>query len=99
VGGIVVRDLSCVVSNYRSTKTLDQYCKEQGVVGAHTLLARAPVPALSVRAHLCPHMTLRLGALLRCWCPVCSKPQGLSVCIRYRPAILLNLHICGLASS
>ncbi len=48
VGGIVVRDLSCVVSNYRSTKTLDQYCKEQGVVGADTLSACAPVCGLSV---------------------------------------------------
>jgi len=47
-GGIVVRDLSCVVSNYRSTKTLDQYCKEQGVVGADTLSACAPVCGLSV---------------------------------------------------
>ena len=34
LGGIIVRDLSCVVSNYRSQKTLDQYCKEQGVLGA-----------------------------------------------------------------
>ena len=33
LGGIIVRDLSCVVSNYRSQKTLDQYCKEQGVLG------------------------------------------------------------------
>ena len=38
LGGIIVRDLSCVVSNYRSQKTLDQYCKEQGVLGALPLL-------------------------------------------------------------
>ena len=28
-GGIVVRDYSCIVSNYRSQKSLDQYLKEQ----------------------------------------------------------------------
>eukprot|EP01025_Chloroclados_australasicus_P038754 TRINITY_DN4003_c0_g2_i1.p1 TRINITY_DN4003_c0_g2~~TRINITY_DN4003_c0_g2_i1.p1 ORF type:complete len:433 (-),score=51.25 TRINITY_DN4003_c0_g2_i1:457-1755(-) len=31
--GIIIRDLSCIVSNYRSTMTLDEYCKEQGVIG------------------------------------------------------------------
>ena len=39
LGGIIVRDLSCVVSNYRSQKTLDQYCKEQGVLGACFVMA------------------------------------------------------------
>lgn len=29
LGGVIVRDLSCVVSNYRSKQTLDEYCKEQ----------------------------------------------------------------------
>lgn len=29
LGGIVVRDYSCIVSNYRSQKTLDEYLKEQ----------------------------------------------------------------------
>lgn len=46
LGGVIVRDLSCVVSNYRSTKTLDQYCKEQGVLGAcpvHCCACAAPV--------------------------------------------------------
>ncbi len=29
LAGIVVRDLSVTVSNYRSTMTLDEYCKQQ----------------------------------------------------------------------
>ena len=33
LSGIIIRDLSCIVSNYRSTKTLDQYLKEQNVLG------------------------------------------------------------------
>jgi carbamoyl-phosphate synthase small subunit len=33
LGAIIVRDLSSVVSNYRSQKSLDQYCKEQNVIG------------------------------------------------------------------
>jgi hypothetical protein len=33
LGAIVVRDLSCVVSNYRSQKSLQQYCEEQNVIG------------------------------------------------------------------
>lgn len=33
LSGIIIRDLSTVVSNYRSSKTLDEYLKEQGVLG------------------------------------------------------------------
>ena len=33
LSGIIIRDLSCTVSNYRSTKTLDEYLKEQNVLG------------------------------------------------------------------
>lgn len=33
LSGIIVRDLSISVSNYRSTRTLDDFCKEQGVAG------------------------------------------------------------------
>lgn len=29
LGGVIVRDLSCVVSNYRSKMSLDEYLKEQ----------------------------------------------------------------------
>ena len=36
LSGIIIRDLSCTVSNYRSTKTLDQYLKEQNVLGEHS---------------------------------------------------------------
>ena len=35
LSGIIIRDLSCTVSNYRSTKTLDEYLKEQNVLGEH----------------------------------------------------------------
>ncbi|KIZ03375.1 carbamoyl-phosphate synthase small subunit [Monoraphidium neglectum] len=41
LGGIIVRDLSCVVSNYRSVKTVDQYCKEQNVIGISDLDTRS----------------------------------------------------------
>lgn len=41
LGAIIVRDLSIVVSNYRSVKSLDQYCKEQGVMGIAELDTRA----------------------------------------------------------
>ena len=35
LGGVIVRDLSCVVSNYRSTQSLDEYLKEQVSYLAH----------------------------------------------------------------
>lgn len=41
LGAIIVRDSSCVVSNYRSSMTLDQYCKEQGVMGISNIDTRA----------------------------------------------------------
>ncbi len=37
LGGIIIRDLAASVSNYRSTKTLDAYLKEQGVLGKPAL--------------------------------------------------------------
>ncbi len=37
LGGIIVRDLSPIVSNYRSVMTLDEYLKKQGVVGKHLM--------------------------------------------------------------
>ncbi|KAF5836604.1 carbamoyl-phosphate synthase [Dunaliella salina] len=33
LAGIVVRDLSVAVSNYRATMSLDEYCKQQGTMG------------------------------------------------------------------
>lgn len=33
LSGIIVRDLSITVSNYRATKSLDEFCKEQDVAG------------------------------------------------------------------
>ena len=41
LGGIIVRDLSCVVSNYRSVTTLDEYCKKRGVLGISNVDTRA----------------------------------------------------------
>jgi carbamoyl-phosphate synthase small subunit len=46
LGAIIVRDNSVVVSNYRSVKTLDEYCKEQGVMGISDLDTRALTKAL-----------------------------------------------------
>ena len=39
--GIIVRDLSAVVSNYRSTMTLDEYLKKQNVRGIANVDTRA----------------------------------------------------------
>lgn len=39
--GIIVRDLSCVVSNYRSKLTLDEYLKKQKVPGIANVDTRA----------------------------------------------------------
>lgn len=39
--GIIVRNLSRTVSNYRATSTLDAYCKENDVVGISELDTRA----------------------------------------------------------
>ena len=33
LAGIIVRDRSISVSNYRATKTLDEFCKAQDVIG------------------------------------------------------------------
>ncbi|CAL8464336.1 g3871 [Coccomyxa elongata] len=41
LGGIIIRDLSASVSNYRSTKTVDEYLKEQGVLGIADVDTRA----------------------------------------------------------
>lgn len=41
LSGIIVRDLSCVVSNYRSTMSLAEYCKQQGVLGIADVDTRA----------------------------------------------------------
>ena len=41
LNGIIVRDLACTVSNYRSSMTLDQYLKKQGKVGIANVDTRA----------------------------------------------------------
>ncbi|KAK9804592.1 hypothetical protein WJX73_004577 [Symbiochloris irregularis] len=41
LSGIVVRDLSCIVSNYRSAMSLAEYCKQQGVLGIADVDTRA----------------------------------------------------------
>eukprot|EP00884_Botryococcus_braunii_P023075 jgi/Botrbrau1/9451/Bobra.0252s0072.1 len=46
LGGIIVRDLSPVVSNYRSVMTLDEYLKKEGVVGIANVDTRAITRAL-----------------------------------------------------
>lgn len=45
-GAIIVRDLSVVVSNYRSKMSLDEYCKQQGVIGIANVDTRALTKAL-----------------------------------------------------
>lgn len=46
LGAIIVRDLSITVSNYRSTMNLDEYCKQQGVMGISDIDTRALTKAL-----------------------------------------------------
>ncbi|GIL52863.1 hypothetical protein Vafri_8635 [Volvox africanus] len=41
LGAIIVRDLSCVVSNYRSKMSLDAYCKKENVIGLANVDTRA----------------------------------------------------------
>jgi len=48
LGGIIVRDLSMRVSNYRSTMTLDDYCKAQKVLGISDVDTRAITRRLRV---------------------------------------------------
>eukprot|EP00798_Chlamydomonas_sp_ICE-L_P008879 gene8879-3759_t len=44
--GIIVRDLSLAVSNYRSKQTLDTYCKKNNVIGIAGIDTRALTKAL-----------------------------------------------------
>ena len=46
LGAIIVRDLSLAVSNYRSRITLDEYCKQQGVMGIAGIDTRTLTKAL-----------------------------------------------------
>ena len=46
LGGIIIRDLSLTVSNYRSRISLDEYCKQQGVVGIAGIDTRSLTKAL-----------------------------------------------------
>lgn len=41
LSGIIVRDLSCVVSNYRSKHSLDEYLRAQKVPGIANVDTRA----------------------------------------------------------
>ncbi|KAG2426313.1 hypothetical protein HXX76_013070 [Chlamydomonas incerta] len=41
LGAIIVRDLSVIVSNYRSRMSLDEYCKKENVIGIANLDTRA----------------------------------------------------------
>ena len=40
LSGIIIRDYSNTVSNYRSAKPLSQYLEEQGVLGALFIFSR-----------------------------------------------------------
>ena len=48
LGGVIVRDLSLIVSNYRSNMSLDAYCKEQKVMGIANVDTRAITRRLRV---------------------------------------------------
>ncbi|GAB4817809.1 hypothetical protein N2152v2_004855 [Parachlorella kessleri] len=48
LGGVIVRDLSCVVSNYRANMTLDEYLKQQKVLGIANVDTRAITRRLRV---------------------------------------------------
>jgi carbamoyl-phosphate synthase small subunit len=46
LGAIIVRDLSLTVSNYRSRIALDEYCKQQNVIGIAGVDTRSLTKAL-----------------------------------------------------
>eukprot|EP00887_Chlorella_sp_A99_P005426 scaffold1.g5426.t1 len=48
LGAVIVRDLSCVVSNYRANTTLDEYLKQQKVLGIAGVDTRAITRRLRV---------------------------------------------------
>ncbi|PSC68830.1 carbamoyl-phosphate synthase S chain [Micractinium conductrix] len=48
LGGVIARDLSCVVSNYRANMSLDEYLKEQKVMGIAGVDTRAITRRLRV---------------------------------------------------
>lgn len=48
LGGVIVRDLSLSVSNYRSNMSLDEYCKSQKVMGIANVDTRAITRRLRV---------------------------------------------------
>lgn len=45
LSGIIIRDYSNTVSNYRSAKPLSQYLEEQGVMGASPVVHWQSMPA------------------------------------------------------
>lgn len=48
LGGVIIRDLSCKVSNYRANLTLDEYLKQQKVMGIANVDTRAITRRLRV---------------------------------------------------
>lgn len=64
LGAVIVRDLSMKVSNYRSVKTLDQYLKEQKVMGIANVDTRAITRRL--RATGCLNGVITTGEICTC---------------------------------
>jgi carbamoyl-phosphate synthase small subunit len=71
LGAIIVRDVSIVVSNYRSVMTLDEYCKKHNVLGISNLDTRALTKVL--RETGCLNGVICTGeqcydSVIRQWC-------------------------------
>lgn len=82
--GIIVRDLSCVVSNYRSKYTLDEYLKAQKVPGIANLDTRAITRRLRETGAM--NGVIAIGDGQRCDCEFFVAAGGF--CIYFVTAIL-----------
>jgi carbamoylphosphate synthase small subunit len=90
LGAIIVRDVSIVVSNYRSVMSLDEYCKKHNVMGLSNLDTRALTKVL--RETGCLNGVICTGAasltLLCCYSVMfdsssCSCGDGPVACRRH----------------
>ena len=59
--GILVRDLSRCVSNYRATQTLPEYCQERNVIGISEIDTRALTKRIREKGSLVGVMTTDEG--------------------------------------
>lgn len=70
LGGIIIRSLTLLVSNYRSDMSIEEYCKQQNIMG----IGMRPVSQTFL--HSCVSILLfHVNACSRCLKPTCSHPS------------------------